>query len=126
MDADFSHHPTEIRRLLAAHDDSVDVVIASRFLEPARLPGWSLHRWCLTWIGHFITRLLLGLPYDATGALRLYDLRRIPRHLFDHLTAPAYAFFFESLLLLHRQGARIRQIPIVLPARVYGHSKLTL
>src|SRR5438876_11304843 len=66
------------------------------------------------------------MPYDASGALRLYDLRGIPRELFDLVTARAYAFFFESLFILCRNGVCIREIPIVLPARVYGNSKLTL
>jgi SAM-dependent methyltransferase len=66
------------------------------------------------------------MPYDASGALRLYDLRRIPRELFELVTARAYAFFFESLFILCRNGVRVREIPIVLPARVYGNSKLTL
>src|SRR2546428_13163909 len=65
------------------------------------------------------------MPYDASGALRLYDLRRIPRELFELVTARAYAFFFESLFILHRNGCRIREVPIVLQARVYGSSKLT-
>lgn len=125
LDADFSHSPVDIPRLLAAHAADVDLVVASRYLEPGSLPGWSPHRLLLTRFGHLLTWALLGMPYDASGALRLYDLRRIPRELFALVTARAYAFFFESLLVLHRNGCRIREIPIVLQARVYGSSKLT-
>lgn len=126
LDADFSHNPADIPRLLAARDADVDVVVASRYLEPDSLPGWSPHRLFLTLFGHFLTWALLRMPYDASGALRLYDLRRIPRELFALVTARAYAFFFESLFVLHRNGCRIREIPIVLQARVYGSSKLTI
>ena len=125
LDADFSHSPADLPRLLAAHAADVDLVVASRYLEPDSLPGWSLHRLFLTRFGHFLTWALLRMPYDASGALRLYDLRRIPRELFELVTARAYAFFFESLFILHRNGCRIREIPIVLQARVYGSSKLT-
>jgi len=125
LDADFSHSPADLPRLLAAHDDGVDVVVASRYLAPDSLPGWSPHRLFLTRLGHLLTRVLLRMPYDASGALRLYDLRRVPRELFELVTAHAYAFFFESLFVLCRNGARIREVPIVLPARVYGSSKLT-
>jgi len=125
LDADFSHSPADLPRLLAAHASDVDVVVASRYLGPDSLPGWSPHRLFLTRLGHFLTRVLLRMPYDASGALRLYDLRRIPRELFELVTARAYAFFFESLFILCRNGARIREIPIVLQARVYGSSKLT-
>ncbi len=126
MDADFSHSPGDLPRLLAAHTHDVDLVVTSRYLEPDSLPGWSLHRLFLTRFGHLLTRVLLRMPYDANGALRLYDLQRIPRELFELVTARAYGFFFESLFVLCRNGARIREIPIVLPARVYGNSKLTV
>ena len=125
LDADFSHSPADLPRLLAAHALDVDLVVASRYLGPDSLPGWSPHRLFLTRFGHVLTRVLLRMPYDASGALRLYDLRRIPRELFELVTARAYAFFFESLFILCRNGVRIREIPIVLPARVYGNSKLT-
>ncbi|MEK7859798.1 MAG: methyltransferase domain-containing protein [Chloroflexota bacterium] len=125
LDADFSHASADILRVFAAHGDGVDVVVASRFLQAGSLPGWKPHRRLLTLLGHVVTRALLGLPYDATGALRLYDLRRIDRGLFDLTTAQAYPFFFESLLVLHLNGCRVREIPIALPARVYGSSKLT-
>jgi dolichol-phosphate mannosyltransferase len=125
LDADFSHSPADLPRLMAAHAPDVDLVVASRYLQPDSLPGWSAHRLFLTRFGHFLTRALLRLPHDASGALRLYDLRRIPRELFDLTTSRAYPFFFESLFILSRNGVRIREIPIVLPARVYGNSKLT-
>ena len=126
MDADFSHSPSDIPRLLDAHDDETDVVVGSRYMCANSLPGWSPHRRFLTALGHRMTEGLLGIPYDASGALRLYDLRRIPRALFDLSIAPAYAFFYETLFVLHLHGCRVREIPIVLPARVYGSSKLTL
>jgi dolichol-phosphate mannosyltransferase len=126
LDADFSHSPADIPRLLAAHDDRTDLVIGSRFLRRGSLPGWSPHRRALTMLGHVLTSRFLGVRYDASGALRLYDLRRVPRELFDLSTAPAYAFFYESLFLMHLHGCWVREIPIVLPARVYGSSKLTI
>jgi dolichol-phosphate mannosyltransferase len=126
LDADFSHNPADIPRLLDALDNGTDVVVGSRYLARRSLPGWSPHRRFLTVLGHWLTTHLLGIPYDATGALRLYDLRRIPRELFALSTTSAYAFFYESLFILHLNGFRVRQIPIVLPARVYGSSKLTV
>jgi dolichol-phosphate mannosyltransferase len=125
LDADFSHTPADIPRLLAAHGPGVDLVVGSRYLQPGSLPGWSPHRRFLTQLGHVMTRTLLGLPYDASGAFRLYDLRRIPPALFDLVRADAYSFFFESLFVLQRNGCRVSEVPIVLPARVYGSSKLT-
>lgn len=126
LDADFSHSPSDVPRLLDALGDDVDLVVGSRYLRRGSLPGWNLYRRTLTTLGHALTATMLGMPYDASGALRLYDLRRIPREVFSLVTATSYAFFAESLFVLHLDGARVREIPIVLPARVYGSSKLTI
>jgi dolichol-phosphate mannosyltransferase len=126
LDADFSHQPSDLPRLLEAARDGVDVVVGSRWLKGDSLPGWNLYRRILTYLGHFLTGHLLRIPHDATGALRLYDLRRIPRALFDLCTAASYAFFFESAFILRQNGHRVHEIPIKLPARVLGSSKLTL
>ncbi len=77
-------------------------------------------------MGHFLTTLFLRMRYDATGAFRLYHLSRIPQGLFDLVRSKGYAFFFESLYALHMNGVKIREIPIRLPKRTYGHSKMRL
>lgn len=125
MDCDFTHSPTDIRRLLERAADH-DVVVGSRYLEKASLPGWNLFRKSLTRFGHLLTKRLLGIPYDATGAFRVYDLRTIPRELFLRVTSPGYAFLFESLFLIGRNGWSVAEVPIVLPARTYGHSKMSM
>src|SRR5205814_5766004 len=84
MDCDFTHSPDDIPRMLGA---AADVVIASRYLQPNSLPGWNLLRRLLTNVGHLLTRTFLGMTYDATGALRVYDLRRIPRAAFGLVRA---------------------------------------
>jgi len=125
LDCDFSHDPAKIPDLLKAHE-GYDVVLGSRFLEKDSLPGWAIHRRLLTQFGHFLTRTFLGISHDATGAFRLYDLRTIPLGLFQAVRSKSYSFFFESLFLLSSAGFRIREIPIILPSRMYGHSKLSM
>jgi hypothetical protein len=80
----------------------------------------------LTGLGHVLTKYMLRIPVDATGALRVYDLTRIPRDLFERVTARGYGFFFESMFLLIRNGFSVSEIPIMLPARTYGTSKMTV
>ena len=127
MDCDFSHSPLDIPRLVAAAEkQGAEVVVGSRYLEPGSLPGWNVARRLLTRLGHVMTTSLLGLPEDASGAFRLYRLDRIPRELFSKVQSKSYSFFFESLFVLSRNGLRIAEVPIVLPARTYGHSKMTL
>ena len=110
--------------LAAAASDAFDVIVGSRYLTANSLPDWNLYRKVLTRTGHVLTEKLLGMPYDATGGFRCYLLDRVPREAFDLVTSGGYSFFFESLHLLHRNGFQIGQIPITLPNRTYGNSKM--
>jgi dolichol-phosphate mannosyltransferase len=124
LDCDFSHSPADLPRLLEAARGAA-VTVGSRWHGAESLPGWSLLRRMLTGLGHLMTKHFLQVPQDASGALRLYDLRQIPRELFARVRSRSYGFFFESLFVLVQNGFLIREVPIVLPARTYGHSKLT-
>jgi dolichol-phosphate mannosyltransferase len=125
MDCDFTHSPDLIPCLLE-HASEYEVVVGSRYLLKGSLAGWSLIRKLLTRFGHLLTATLLGMSYDATGAFRLYQLDRIPRGIFDLVYSRSYSFFFESLYLLWLNGCRIKEIPVRLPVRTYGHSKMAL
>jgi dolichol-phosphate mannosyltransferase len=124
MDCDFTHSPVDIHTLLRASHDA-DLALGSRFMRKGSLPGWTLLRRFLTHLGHALTRNVLGINADATGAFRVYNLKRIDRAVFDAVTSKSYSFFFESLFILLRNGYRVAQAPIVLPARTYGHSKMS-
>jgi dolichol-phosphate mannosyltransferase len=123
MDCDFTHSPENIEDLLK-FSDKYDVVVGSRHIFENSLSGWNLWRKFLTRTGHFLTTLLLRMPYDATGAFRLYRLDHIPCELFGLITSRGYSFFFESLAILNLNQFKIKEVPIVLPPRTYGHSKL--
>jgi dolichol-phosphate mannosyltransferase len=125
MDADFTHRPEDIVRLWELRDQA-EVVVGSRYSKRDSLPGWNLLRRCLTKAGHALTVLLLRMPYDATGALRLYRIDRIPQAAFQLVESRGYSFFFESLYVLFKNGFQITEIPIVLPARTYGSSKMDI
>ena len=125
MDCDFTHPPRYIPEMLKLSDEFAEVV-GSRWLKKKSLHGWNAYRKVLTIIGHSLTRVLLGMPYDATGAYRLYRLDKIPRALFELVESRSYSFFFESLFLLHFNSFPIKEMAITLPARTYGHSKMSL
>lgn len=125
MDCDFSHKPEYIP-LFIKYSNNYDVVVGSRFLRSDSLKGWNLFRKCLTLLGHFVTKIFLGLPYDATGAFRLYRIDKIDPGLFDLVQTKGYSFFFESLYILFLNSIKIKEVSIDLPFRVYGHSKMTL
>lgn len=123
MDSDFSHSPTYIFKLLEQSEIS-DVVVGSRYIQKNSLSEWNIKRKFLTHMGHFLTKLFFKMPYDATGAFRLYNLNQIPSTCFSVERSQGYSFFFESLFILFRNGFKIVEVPIDLPARTYGQSKM--
>lgn len=125
MDCDFTHSPGDVMKFINYGED-YDVVVGSRYMEKDSLSDWNLFRKTLTYLGHFMTTKLLKMPYDATGAFRLYRLGRIPVGCFELVHSKGYSFFFESLHILHLNNHSIKEISIKLLARTYGHSKMSL
>ncbi len=125
MDCDFTHRPEAIPTFIEKAKN-FDIVVGSRFLQENSLEGWSPHRKFMTHVGHFMTKNFLQLPFDSKNAYRLYRLENIPRHIFNRVTSSSYSFFFESLFLLHLHGCQVGEIPITLPARAHGESKMAL
>lgn len=123
MDGDLTHVPEHIPLLLDQLRGN-EVVAGSRFHPDGDLENWPLVRKALAHGGHVMTRLLLGFPHDANGAFRAYDLSAVPREVFRLARSTGYSFFFETMTLLTMNGARISEIPVVLPARASGRSKM--
>jgi len=125
MDCDFSH-PTKYLPELIRNSENHDVVVGSRHLLKGSDKELTFFRRTLTSFGHVLTKYLLGMPYDATGAYRLYRLDKIPRQAFDLIHSKGYSFFFESLYLLHMNKFCIKEVPITILARTYGRTKMSL
>jgi dolichol-phosphate mannosyltransferase len=124
LDCDFTHSPTDISAMI----DTVrrcDVAVGSRWARKNSLPGWNIFRRSMTMLGHLLTKLVLGISQDASGAFRAYRLDRLPADVFDLVRSKGYSFFFESLFILNRNGFTIGEVAITLPARTYGHSKMS-
>jgi dolichol-phosphate mannosyltransferase len=125
LDCDFTHSPADIPVFMKAAE-SCDVAVGSRWAREGSLPGWSVFRRCMTGVGHVLTRTVLDIPQDASGAFRAYRLDRLPRAVFHLVKSRGYPFFFESMFIFNRNGFSIREVPIVLPARTYCNSKMTI
>jgi len=128
MDCDGTHDPKDIPIMLEYTKGKWghDVVVGSRHIMGDSLYGWSLWRKIITNVGHILTEFLLKMPYDATGAFRLYRIDKIPPHTFYKIKSEDYSFFFESLTILHINHINIVEIPIKLAVRSAGHSKLKM
>ncbi|MBL8210319.1 MAG: polyprenol monophosphomannose synthase [Bryobacterales bacterium] len=124
LDCDFTHRPEYLPQFLEASREC-DFVISTRYgASPENLKDWTPYRRFLTRFGHILTTAMLGMTLDATTSFRLYRLDRIPVEVFDDVQAAGYAFFFESAYILHLAGFSIREVPVVLPARQDGESKM--
>ena len=99
MDCDLSHSPEYISEFIL-NSTKADIVVGSRYLQEKSLTTWNIYRKTLTHLGHFSTKIFLNMPYDATGAFRLYRLDRIPQHFLNLISSNNYPFFFESLYVL--------------------------
>jgi len=124
LDCDLTHQPSDCARF-AAHSCG-DIVVGSRFRGSNSMADWNFMRKAITRVGHLATCLLLGIPYDATGALRRYRLDRVGVDWLKKVKSDGYAFFFESLMVLNSRGAEIDEISIDLPKRTCGSSKMSV
>ncbi len=125
MDSDFTHKPKDILKFMAQKNHA-DIIVGSRYLAKDSLSDWNFLRKALTVTAHFLTKTILSIKYDATGAFRLYNLDKIPQDVFKLVESNGYSFFFESLYILLLNGLKIREVSISLPARTYGSSKMSL
>ena len=127
MDADGAHDPIFIPDFLGAMQTAeVSLVVGSRYMRIDSLSEWSNFRKLLTHSVHLLTRILLGLKYDTSSGFRCYKMQDLPIVVLSDLTSTGYDFFFESMYEMNAMKLKIREVSIVLPARTYGHSKMTL
>ncbi len=124
MDCDFTHSPSYISDFINL-SEKANIVVGSRYMQKDSLATWNLFRKFLTYLGHFLTVNMLNMPYDASGAFRLYNLKKINPAIFKLISSKGYSFFFESLFILYFNKITIVETPIELPSRTYGTSKMT-
>ncbi len=129
LDADFSHDPADIPRLLdalqsaAPNDAPYDIAIGSRRVPGGRTLGWPPTRHLASWLVCSFTRWILGVPVkDASGGFRAIRLTCL-----DNLDltgiAEGYAFQEDFLWRAHRAGVRMIEVPITFTNRTEGNSK---
>lgn len=126
MDCDGTHDPIHIKKMLRLiKNKKFELISTNRFLKRNSLSGWSLWRIFLTNLRHILIKNILNISFDSSGAFRCYDTKKIK--LKDILKAKnnSYSFFWESMFFLSKKYS-ISEIPISLPARVAGSSKMRI
>jgi len=125
MDADRSHDPADLPRLVAAMA-SADLVLGSRYVSGGGTTGWSLGRRLLSRLGGRYARAVLGVPIaDLTGGFKVWRRACLAGLDLDALRADGYGFQIETTYRAIEQGARVVELPIIFADRVAGASKLS-
>ena len=129
LDGDLSHDPQQLPSLLecALQRADVDVVIGSRYVDGGSIVGWPVHRKLMSRMVNAFATLCLRLPVkDCSGSMRCYRVSTLARMGMSHVQINGYAVLEELLVILHRHGARMAEVPITFTDRRRGESKLTL
>ena len=125
MDADFSHNPADLPRLLEA-SRTADLVIGSRYVPGGELRNWAFHRVALSSIANRYVRAITRLPvHDCTSGFRCWRRDLLARLPLDRMLSDGYAFQVEMAWEASMAGGRISELPIVFVERRHGASKLS-
>jgi dolichol-phosphate mannosyltransferase len=125
MDADGSHQPEELPRLLAALEGA-DLVLGSRYVPGGRVVNWSRHREMLSRGGNVYARLALGVPMrDATGGYRAFRADALRRLDLYDVASQGYCFQVDLVWRAVQSGLRVVEVPITFIERVEGTSKMS-
>ena len=124
MDADFSHDPADVPRLIRAADHA-DLVLGSRYVDGGGVEGWELHRKLLSRGGCFYARAILRVPVrDLTGGFKCFHRAVLEAIDLDDVHADGYGFQIEMTYRALRAGFHVEEIPIVFRERRAGASKM--
>jgi dolichol-phosphate mannosyltransferase len=125
MDADGSHAPEQLPRILAALD-SADVVLGSRYVAGGAVVNWPRRREILSRGGNLYTRLALGIDLrDATGGYRAFKREVLEKIDYGSVASAGYCFQVDLAWRVMQEGFRIVEVPITFAERERGESKMS-
>lgn len=126
MDADFSHRPVDLPKILEALE-SHDAVIGSRWVGGGGSENWAFYRKLISLGGSLYSRWVLGFPLrDWTGGFNGWRVEVFQKVLLDQLVSEGYSFQIELKYKTLRSGFRVCEVPILFAERRAGQSKMSL
>lgn len=124
MDADFSHQPKYIPKILLELKDN-DLVIGSRYVKGGGVDNWPWWRQVLSQLANIYVQFVLGLKVkDATAGFRGYRQEVFQKINIKNIISDGYSFQVELVYLINKANLKIKEIPIVFPDRKLGQSKI--
>ena len=125
MDADGSHRPVDLVKVLTALNDA-DVVLGSRWIKGGKVVNWPIQREILSRGGNIYTRLMLGIALrDATGGFRAYRMSALNKIDLRAVQSQGYCFQVDMAWRAVKAGLKVIEVPITFIEREIGESKMS-
>jgi len=125
IDADYSHNPKDIPRLISTAKTECGLVVGNRYCKGGGAVNWSLFRLALSRTANLIASMVIGANlHDYTSGLRCYSINLVKRTISD-LHSQTYEIQIETIRQAHIRNFKIKEIPIIFVNRKKGKSKLT-
>lgn len=127
MDADFSHDPADVPRLLeACRDRGNDLAIGSRYISGVNVVNWPMSRVLMSYFASKYVRLVTGIPiHDTTAGFKCYRRRVLATIPLDQIRFKGYAFQIEMKFTTYQLGFKIEEVPVIFVNRRLGESKMS-
>ena len=126
MDADFSHNPNDLEKLLAACKNGADVAIGSRYSNGVNVVNWPLSRVLLSYFASVYVRMITGMKIaDATAGFKCYRRSVLENINLDKIKFVGYAFQIEMKYRAFVKNFKIVEVPIIFTDRTKGQSKMS-
>ena len=127
MDADFSHAPADLPRLLSAcADEGADMSVGSRYCQGINVVNWAMSRILISYCASIYVRTMLGFKiFDSTAGFVCYSRKVLEAIDLDAVRMKGYGFQIEMKYTAHKLGFRIAEVPVVFVNRKAGTSKMS-
>ncbi|MBO4565689.1 MAG: polyprenol monophosphomannose synthase [Bacteroidales bacterium] len=126
MDADFSHAPSDLPRLLAACTGGADLAIGSRYCNGVSVVNWPIGRILISYFASVYVRKMLGFKiFDSTAGFLCYSRKVLETINLDGVQMKGYGFQIEMKYTAHKLGFKIAEVPVIFVNRKEGTSKMS-
>lgn len=126
MDADFSHSPADLPRLLSACQEGADLAIGSRYISGVNVVNWPIGRVLMSYFASVYVRFVTGMKImDTTAGFKCYRATTLRAMDLDNVRLKGYGFQIEMKYTVYKLGFNIVEVPIIFTDRKKGQSKMS-